>query len=295
MAKQREILVTGATGRQGGAVARELMKHGEVVRAMTRKPDKKEARELASLGARVVQGDFDDPRSLEEALEGAWGAFSVQDSWEAGVEREEEQGKRFAELAQRAGVQHFVYSSVGSAHRNTGIPHFDSKWHVEQAIDNLDFPSRVVLRPVFFMENFLSPMFLDGIRKGQIAMGLDPTTALQMIAVADIGRYGRWAFQEQDKLNGRAIDIAGDERTLSETARVIGEAAERKIDFVSVPIEEVRKQSEESATMYEWFDRVGYNVDIDAVSRESGIRPTTLKQWASQVSWPAAARSAGAD
>ena len=94
---------------------------------MTRKPDSDAARALAALGAEVVAGDLDDAASLERALAGAWGVFAVQNTWEAGVEREEEQGKRLAEVARDKGVQHFVYTSVGSAHRKTGIPHFDNK------------------------------------------------------------------------------------------------------------------------------------------------------------------------
>jgi len=112
--KNSLVLVTGATGRQGGAVARELLSHGYKVRALTRKPGANAARELASLGAEVVRSDLDDADSLKAALKGVWGVFSVQNR-EAGVAREEQQGKRLAKLAKAAGVEHFVYSSVASA------------------------------------------------------------------------------------------------------------------------------------------------------------------------------------
>ena len=92
------ILVTGATGQQGGAVARELLAAGHKVRAMTRNPDSEAAKALADLGAEVVRGDLNDTASLERALKGAWGAFAIQNTWEAGVDGEEEQGKRFAAL-----------------------------------------------------------------------------------------------------------------------------------------------------------------------------------------------------
>src|SRR5213079_323018 len=111
------ILVTGATGQQGGAVARELLARKHTVRAMTRKPDSDAAKALARQGAEVVKGDLDDAESLRRALQGAWGVFAVQNTWEAGVEGVETQGKRIAELARKAGVQHYVYTSVGSAHR----------------------------------------------------------------------------------------------------------------------------------------------------------------------------------
>jgi uncharacterized protein YbjT (DUF2867 family) len=128
MQKDRDtILVTGATGNQGGAVIRELLANGYRVKAMTRNSAGGDAQALAAQGAGIIQADLDDLGSLEIALAGAWGVFALQNTWEAGVEREEEQGKRLAEIAKRQGVQHYVYSSVGSAHRSTGIPHFENK------------------------------------------------------------------------------------------------------------------------------------------------------------------------
>lgn len=285
MADRPSILVTGATGQQGGAVARELLAVGYPVRAMTRKPDGSPARTLAALGAEIVQGDLDDAASLDRALRDAWGVFALQNTWEAGVEREEQQGKRLAHAAKRAGVQHFVYTSVGSAHRGTGIPHFENKWRIEETVRDLGFPSHVVLRPVFFMENFQSPWFKPGIEQGALRIALAPTTVLQMIAVADVGKYGRWAFDAHRALNGRAIDIAGDAHTMPETAALIGAAAGRPVAFVRVPIEEARAGSEDFALMLEWFDRVGYDADIAARAAESGIRPTPFAEWAAGVSW----------
>lgn len=285
MADTKEILVTGATGQQGGAVARELLARGHRVKAMTRKPESDGAKRLAGLGAEIVPGDLDDEASVARALAGAWGAFAVQNTWEAGVEGEEKQGKSFANAARRAGIQHFVYSSVGSAHRNTGIPHFENKWRIEETVRDLGFPSSVILRPVFFMENFLGPWFKPAIDGGKLMVGIQPETALQMIAVEDIGKYGRWAFENSGALNGRAVDIAGDAHTMPETAKIIGKAAGKPVEFVPVPIAEVRKGSEDFALMLEWFDRVGYNADIAATSRESGIRPTSLAEWAGRVAW----------
>jgi len=285
MTDNRIILVTGATGQQGGAVARELLAAGHKVRAMTRKPDGPAAQTLKKLGAEVVGGDLDDPASVTRALNGAWGTFAVQNTWEAGVEKEEEQGKRFADLARKAGIQHFVYSSVGSAHRNTGIPHFDNKWRVEETVRGLGFPSHVVLRPVFFMENWISPWFKPAIDQGQLAVGIKPDTVLQMIAVADIGKYGRYAFDQHQALNGKALDIAGDGLTMPEVAKRISAAAGRTITFFSVPIEEVRKFSTDFASMLEWFDKVGYEADIAARSKESSIPPTTFADWVQSVQW----------
>ena len=111
-------------------MARHLAGKGFKIWAMTRKVDSDAAKALAAAGAEIVKGDLDDAASIEAALTGAWGAFAVQNTWEAGVEGEEAQGKRFATVARKVGVQHFVYSSVGSAHRQTGIPHFENKWRI---------------------------------------------------------------------------------------------------------------------------------------------------------------------
>ncbi len=218
MANERTILITGATGKQGGAVARALAGKGFKIRALTRKPESDAAKALAKTGAEIVQGDLDDVASLKKALQGVWGVFSVQNTWEAGVEKEEEQGKRLAKLAREAGVEHFVYSSVGSAHRKTGIPHFENKWRVEEAVRGLSFPSYVILRPVFFMENLTSPWFLNG---DKIYTALDPATSLQMIAVKDIGEYGARAFIDAGKLNGKEIDLAGDAVTMPKAAEIL--------------------------------------------------------------------------
>ncbi len=279
------VLVTGATGRQGGAVARELLARGCRVRALTRKPQGEAARSLAALGAEVVQADLDDLASVKRALEGAWGAFAVQNSREAGVAREEEQGKRLAELARKAGVRHYVYSSVASAQRKTGIPHFESKWRVEETVRMLRFPSHVVLRPVFFMENLLSAASREGIDNGVVAMAIQPETRLQLIAVRDIGRYGALAFEKHDELAGRAIDIAGDVRTGPEMAEALGQALGRPMHFVPVPIERVRASNEDYATMLEWFDRVGYDADIEGNAEAFGIPPTRFEEWARTVRW----------
>jgi uncharacterized protein YbjT (DUF2867 family) len=286
MNKDRDvILVSGATGQQGGAIARQLIARGCKVRAMTRKPGEAKARALASAGAEVVAGDLDDAASLERALAGAWGAFAVQNTWEAGVEGEEEQGKRFAEVAKKSGVSHLVYSSVGSADRDTGIPHFDNKFRVEQKVRSLRFPSWTILRPVFFMDNLLSPWFKPAIDEGKLVMAVKSDTVLQMITVEDIGWFGARAFEKHEEMNGVEVDIAGDALTLPRAAESLSRAAGRKIEFVRAPIEEVRKASEDYAKMLEWFDRVGYDVDIPALQKQYGYRPTSFADWAAQANW----------
>ena len=273
----KTILITGATGQQGGATLHNLLGKGYTLRALTRKPDGEKARALANAGVELVQGDLNDAGSLASALKGAWGVYAVQNTWEAGVDGEEEQGKRIATLAKDAGVEHYVYASVGSAHRQTGIPHFENKWRIEQTVRALGFPSTVILRPVFFMENLVSPWFLNG---DKLVSTLKPETVLQMIAVEDIGVFGAMAFTHAAQLNGREIDLAGDAVTLPAAAATLSRALGRSIEYLQIPIGEVRKNSDDFATMLEWFDSTGYNADIAGLGRVFGVTPTSLEAWA---------------
>ncbi len=276
---ERIVLVTGATGKQGGAVARSLVGLGFKLRGMTRKPEGEAAKALEAQGVQVIHGDLDDAEALKTAVSGVWGVFSVQNTWEAGIEGEEAQGKRVATIAREMGVHHFVYTSVGSADRGTGIPHFENKWRVEQFVRALQFPSYAILRPVFFMENLLTSSFLNG---DQIVSTLGPTLSLQMVAVEDIGRIGARLFAEAESMNGREIDLAGDSVTMPKATRVIGGALGRTLRYVGIPIAEVRKHRPEIAVMLEWFERVGFDADLPALEREFG-RLTRIEDWAGRT------------
>ena len=169
------VLVTGATGRQGGAATEHLLRAGFPVRALVRDPQKRRARDLAEKGAELVRGDLDDPASLESALGGVYGVFSVQNFFQAGYEGEIRQGALLADVAKAAGVSHFVYSTVGSAHRETGISHFESKRRVEEHVRALGIPY-TILRPVFFMHNWGG--MREQILGGAFPSPLSPNTAL---------------------------------------------------------------------------------------------------------------------
>jgi uncharacterized protein YbjT (DUF2867 family) len=279
----RTILITGVTGNQGGAVAQALQGSGFHLRGLTRKAESERAAALARNGVEVVRGDLDDETTLRRALAGAWGVFGVQNAGEAGVEREEAQGTRLATLAREAGVEHYVYTSVGSAHKRTGIPHFDNKWRIEETVRGLRFPSHVILRPVFFMENLVAPYSLQG---DTLAWALGPTTKLQMIAVEDIGWFGARAFTNAAALNRREIDIAGDVRTMLEAAEILTGALGRPIAFAQTPIEQVQQYSKEMALMLQWFERVGYSADIAGLEREFSRALTKLPVWADRHARP---------
>jgi len=283
MTNDRTILITGVTGQQGGAVAQALQRTGFHLRGLTRTPDSERATALAREGIEIVKGDLDDETSLRRALAGAWGVFGVQNQGEGGVEGEETQGKRLATLAREADVEHYVYTSVGSADKHTGIPHFDNKWRIEETVRDLRFPSYVILRPVFFMENVLAPFSLQG---STLAWALGPGTKLQMIAVDDIGWFGARAFTDATTLNRREIDLAGDVRTMPQAAEILTEALGRPIAFAQTPIEQVRQYSKDVATMLEWFERVGYSADIAGLEQEFGRKLTKLPDWARRHARP---------
>jgi uncharacterized protein YbjT (DUF2867 family) len=274
------IAVAGATGQQGGAVIRALAGKGFTLRALTRDPAGAAAQAVAKdTGAELVKVDFDDEASIRAALNGAWGAFAVQNTWTAGVEGEEAQGHRFAKAARDAGVQHFVYTSVASADRQTGIPHFDNKFRVENTVRGLDFPSYTIIRPVFFMSNLPSPWFLNG---DKLISAVKPDMVLQMIAVSDIGQYGALAFTDP-RFTNLEIDIAGDAATMAQTAAILSKALGRPIEYMQIPMSEIRKNSEDFALMLEWFERVGYDADIAGNAKEYGVKATTLAEWASTL------------
>ena len=284
----RLILVTGATGQQGGAVARKLLERGFAVRALTRDTEKPAAKELAGLGAEVVEGDLDDRASIERALEGVRGVFSVQQFAEAGVEGEVRQGKALADAAKEAGVEHFVYSSVGSAHKETGIPHFDSKWEVEEHARGIGLPC-TVLRPVFFMQNW--EWMREPILGGALPQPLDPEKPLQNVAVEDIGAFAALAFENPDQWIGREVDLAGDEMTMTDIADAFSRVTGREVSYVQTPWDQFEEQmGEEFAVMYRWFDDVGYEADIGALrSEHPGL--TSLEDYLRGHGWEGAGRA----
>jgi len=284
MTSERLIVVLGATGNQGGAVARRLVAEGGWrVRGITRDPDRPESLALAELGVEVFKAEMDDRSSLDCAFQGAYGVFSVQNFWTAGYEAEVRQGRNVANAAKAAGVSHFIYTSVGGAERKTGLGHFESKWEIEKHIASLILPA-TVFRPVFFMDNFKGPNFRPAILEGKLAMALRPETKLQMIALEDIGALVALTFRQPDQFIGRSIEIAGDELTMPETAETFSRMIGRAVGYVQLDIEEVRRQSREWAQMLIWFDQHGYCADISYL-RQLHPQLLTLDQWIRRTGW----------
>ncbi len=287
---ERLILVCGATGKQGGAVARSLLERGFRVRALTRDPQKPEAQALADQGAEVVQGDMEDRSSMERALEGAYGVFSVQNFWETGYDGEVQQGKTVADAAKAAGVEHFVYSSVGSAHRQTGIPHFESKWEVEEYVRDIGLPY-TILRPVFFMQNW--EMMREMILGGTLAQPLDRDKPFQQVAVEDIGAFAAIAFENPRRWIAREVDLAGDEQTMPEIAETFGRVIGREVSYYQVPWDQFEEQMGEEATLNSrWINDVGYEADIASL-RQEYPELTTFERYLRSHGWEGAEVPAG--
>lgn len=265
---QREplVLVTGATGQQGGAVIRHLPR-GVRVRALVRDPSKATA--LGEHGVEVVAGDLLQPASLDSALKGVTSVFAVTNFWDGlqegqaplGAEGEVRQGKNLADAAKRAGVEHFVFSSVGGAFDYpSDVPHARSKQEIEHHILALDLPW-TILRPVFFMDNFNAPFmeFGKNAREGRVFIPIRKTRRFQMISVEDVGRIAALAIVRRDEFLHAAFDLAGDSLTTAEIAatfaRVTGKQTSSVADAGAIP--EVAKASAEFAAMWKEFDERG--------------------------------------
>ncbi len=287
--RDRLILVTGATGRQGGAALRALRKRGFPVRALTRDPDSPKARALVGQGTEIVRGDLSDEASLTRALDGVYGVYSMQTRAGQGLEAEVRQGIHLADAAKRSRISHLVYSSVGAADQNTGVPHFDSKFRIEEHIRGTGLRYTIV-RPVFFMENWLG--MRDRIDTGGLSLPLAPETRFQMIAVDDIGGTVALAFEHPGKWQGRAVEIAGDDLAMTEIAQAFTRVMARDVRYTPMSWEEYgQKAGPEMAAMFRWMQNVGYHVDIAAVRQEYPAL-TSFDRWL-QTHWGAQTRTAG--
>ena len=280
---ERIILVTGATGQQGGAVVRHLNQHGWKLRALTRDATKPAARDLEAMGVEVYEGDPMDPESLRRAMSGVYGVFAMTTPFELGTEAESTQGVNLADAAKAAGVEHFVFSSVAGANKNTGIPHFESKYRVEEHIRDLGLRATVV-RPVYFMDNFWYPAMHDSILQGTLSYPMKADKPLQMIAVDDVGHSIAKVFDRPEKYIGKSLDLAGDELTMAQAADTLGEAMGCQVDYQALPVDAVISQNEDYGRMLEWFNDEGYHVDLYMMRVfYSGIK--SFEDWVYDSGW----------
>ena len=242
---------------------RHLRKKGFKLRALVRDPNSNQARQLMGHGEEVFQGSLDDPDSLMRAMDSVYGVFSVQPH----TANEIQQGVAVIEAAKRQGVSHFVYSSVGSADEETGIPHFESKVKVEEHLRSSGLLYTIV-RPVFFMENWWRG-FGASIRSGQLQQPLSPTANLQMVAVDDIGAFAVLAFEHPGQWKNRTFSLAGDELSMQQIADAFSRVTAQEVKYVQVSWDQFEKNmGRELTVMYHWFEEKGFHFNIEEVRRE---------------------------
>jgi uncharacterized protein YbjT (DUF2867 family) len=286
VANKRKILVTGATGQQGGALARLLLQKKHEVYALIRstKSESPKAQKLRNQGAKLVEADLDKPDSLEQATNGIDSVFLMGTWVEVGTESETRRGKMMVDMAKEKKVEHIVYSSVVNADKNTGIPHFESKYKVEQHIKNSGIPYTII-GPTFFMDNLLS-YSLAGLQQGQVALPLSPSRILQQSAVENIAEFSALALERRNSFIGKRIDIASDEITGEQAAKVLSNELGHKIRYEQVPMEQIRQANEDLAVMFEWFERIGTGVDVAALHKQyPEVNWLTFKDWVKSQNW----------
>lgn len=271
--------VTGATGAQGGATARALLAAGQRVRALTRRPAA--AASLAALGADVVYADFRDRSSVDAALKGVDTLFAVTTPFGTNVETEVSDGLTLIDAA--AHLSHIVFTSAANADRATGIPHFDSKFRIEQHLAAQDVPWTVIA-PAAFMDQYAESWHRSSFARGILSVPLPPDKPLALIATADIGAFAAHALTNPATFASQRIDIASDELTGPKIATVLGGALGRELRYVEAPIEVAERYSPDLAAMFRYFGTVGMTVDIDGLRRDyPSVGWHRLADWATHV------------
>ncbi|RAJ68794.1 uncharacterized protein YbjT (DUF2867 family) [Streptomyces sp. Amel2xB2] len=291
------VLVTGATGRQGGATARALLAAGVPVRALVRDPDTARAKDVEALGAELVTGDLHDRASVIRAAEGVRGVFSVQmpalTAEGFDFEGEVAQGVNLVEGAKAAGVRQFVHTSVTGAGAHTEVPGWaPGRWAVEPSLNAKSavqdrvraagFPHWTLVKPGFFMENFLPSMaflFPRGIEGGLVSV-LRPGTRLSLVAVDDIGAAAAAAFAAPDRFTGIELELASDHLSMTEIAEVLSRVLDIPLAAPDMTEEEALAAGmPPMGAAHEWLNVAGQPArPRDA--RALGIPLTGFEEWA---------------
>jgi len=231
-----------------------------------------------------VQAPYDDRASLSKAAAGVDGVFMLTTPV-GGIENEIEQGFVQASAYADAKVPHIVFSSVGSANLKTGIPHFESKFRVEQQLAVLDLP-HTISAPTYFMENSLFPDTVKAIASGTLGIAMPAGTSLQMQSVSDIGEFAASLFERRSDVIGKRFDLAADEVSGTEMADILGRITGKQVVFQELSPDMFRPQMEDMALMFEWFERVGYIADITQLRAKFQDVPwTRFEDWAKSQKW----------
>jgi uncharacterized protein YbjT (DUF2867 family) len=236
--RNKTILVVGATGKQGGAVSRHLLKNGFTVRALTRNLTSPASEKLVALGATIAIGNLDDRDSLKQALMGVDGVFSVQNYWEKGVgyAGEIRQGKILVDAAKSAGVRHFVQSTMADGRTFPDrLEHFKSKAEIEKYIKAIQLPY-TLLGTVTFMDNILDPAFGGEWTFPFISGVMKPDAPYHMLSVDDLGGIAAAVFANAEKYIGKKIDLASDRPTVPEMKQIYRSVGGRPAKWFQLPV-----------------------------------------------------------
>lgn len=287
-AGRRMIVVTGATGLQGGAVIRHLLKDGWHVRGLTRNAASKPAQALAASGVEVVQGDMDDTASLRPIFAGAYGVYSVQNPYISGPEAEVRQGKNVADVANESGVQHLVYGSAGIGREGTGIPSWETKLDIEDHMKALKLPL-TILRPMAFMELMTHKKFFPAVGTWHIMpMLMGATCSLPWICTDDLGAIAAKAFAAPLQFIGKEFTLASDVQSLQQCRATYSEVLGRYPGQFPMPIWLFQRfgfVGRDLTTMWRWL-RAGA-IDLDTAPTYA-MHPDalTVRAWLSRQKSP---------
>jgi uncharacterized protein YbjT (DUF2867 family) len=279
MTNSKTIFVTGGTGNQGGAVARNLSEQGFIVKVLTRNTNSTKSEKLRKMNIGVVKGDLNIADTYREHLKDLYGIFSVQ-TFENGVEKEINQGITLATLAKEFGVKHFLYSSVFGANLNTGVAHIESKFKVENHLKQIGLPFTII-RPTSLFENFLIPKVKKGILKGKLVQAIHRNTVLQYIAAEDIGKAAAKIFQNTEMYLGKTIPLATEQLSTQEVADTFSEVLNKKIEYKRLPMLITRLfLGKNLYKMFKWMTEISSfrKEDVDLTTKEFP-NPISLKTW----------------
>lgn len=283
------VVVTGATGKQGGAVARALLSQGQTVHALVRTLDAPAALALQQAGAVLVPGDLDDEASLRQAFAGAYGVFSIQNPDFADLEADTEgvRGKNVIRAAQASGIQHFVQTSATGAGDYFRL---DTEWlaqggamnsliqkgEIEDAVKEAGFAHWTILRPAFFMENL--PYILQD---GQLISAYAPTKPIPLVAVANIGAAVATIFAQPERFDTEVIEFASDFLTMPHVAAVLSAAWGADITAPPMSAQDVLATGMMAPMVkgQEWHNFRGMPARPE-VAHHWGFELTSLHQWA---------------
>ena len=272
---QGRFAVLGATGAQGGAVVTALLERGAQVRGITRRTDSPSARRLVDAGAEVVAADLSDEASVAAAFTGVDGAYALTTPFEEGPAAEVAQGATIIAAALAGRVPHLVFSSVADADQHTGIPHFDSKFEVEQSLAESGL-SYTIVGPTYFYDNMLGG--IDDIRAGVFELLLPADAALQQLSRRDLGRFVATVLADPASFRGARVDIASDNPTPREMAAVLTAAVGSPVKLVTRDPDEIG--SADMRAMFGFLARGGYTVDIAELhARYPDVGWQSFEEW----------------